>query len=84
MGFLVIEDEGGRMQVACPPVVADTLRLVLAESPFVAVSGRVERTRWHRSLLGRLVRPLPSHEANTTTTPRAAEGDHQAVTPIPA
>ena len=59
MGILVIEDETGRVQVACSPTVADTLRLVLAESRFVAVSGRVERTRWHRSLLGRLVRPLP-------------------------
>lgn len=59
MGFLVIEDETGRVQVALPPPVADTLRLVLAESRLVAVSGKVERTRWHRSLLGRQVRALP-------------------------
>jgi error-prone DNA polymerase len=60
MGFVVLEDESGRVQVACPPAVADTLRLVLAQSRFMAVSGRLERTRWHRSLYGRLVRPLPA------------------------
>jgi error-prone DNA polymerase len=69
MAFLVLEDETGRVQVACPPAVAEALRLVLVESRFVAVSGRVERTRWHRSLLGRLVRPLPPHHLHTANAP---------------
>lgn len=73
MGFLVIEDETGRVQVACLPPVADTLRLVLAESPYVAISGRVERTRWHRSLLGRLVRPLPHPAPETNGRGQHAE-----------
>jgi error-prone DNA polymerase len=82
MAFLVLEDEGGRIQVACPPSLADTLRLVLAESSFVAVLGRVERMRWHRSLLGRLVRPLPP--ARDAQTHGVATGDHEVGTPIPA
>ena len=66
MGFIVLEDESAHIQVACPPAVADTLRLVLATSSEVAVSGRVERERWRRSLLSRLVRPLPlPHDAQT-------------------
>jgi error-prone DNA polymerase len=87
MGFLVLEDETGRVQVACPPALADTLRLVLAASRLVAVSGRLERTRWHRSLLGRLIRPLPRSEAQTIATrPERpdAEGEQGAAPPIPA
>jgi error-prone DNA polymerase len=84
MAFLVLEDETGRVQVACPPAVAEALRLVLVESRFVAVSGRVERTRWHRSLLGRLVRPLPSQEVTTTTASSSARGDQRAVASVSA
>jgi error-prone DNA polymerase len=87
MGFLVLEDETGRVQVACPPGVADTLRLVLVESRFVAVLGRVERLRWHRSLLGRLIRPLPRAmgslgRAHTVSAEPTGQG--QALTTKPA
>jgi error-prone DNA polymerase len=84
MSFLVLEDETGRVQVALPPPLADPLRLALATSRFMAVSGQVERARWHRSLLGRVVRPLPPlppHEA--TANRRTASGQQSSVT-IPA
>jgi error-prone DNA polymerase len=80
MGFLVLEDETGRIQVACPPRVAETLRLVLVESSFVAVSGRLERMRWHRSLLGRLVRPLPPEGQRTGRRPGAQHDESEECT----
>jgi error-prone DNA polymerase len=43
VGFLVLEDEGGRVQVALPPKVADTLYRALAESRVLMVAGPVER-----------------------------------------
>ena len=42
MGFIVLEDETGRIQAALPPKLAETLRPALAESRILAVAGRVE------------------------------------------
>ena len=43
MGFVVLEDETGRVQVALPPHLAEALRPALAESRILAVRGKVER-----------------------------------------
>ena len=43
MGFVVLEDETGRVQVALPPALAETLRPALAASRILAVGGKVER-----------------------------------------
>ncbi|HLY31940.1 MAG TPA: hypothetical protein VKQ36_12995, partial [Ktedonobacterales bacterium] len=50
MGFLVLEDETGRLPVALPPRLATQMRRVIASSRVVIVVGRVERVRWYRSL----------------------------------
>ncbi|HEU0027939.1 MAG TPA: OB-fold nucleic acid binding domain-containing protein, partial [Ktedonobacterales bacterium] len=51
MGFLVLEDETGRLPVAVPPRLAAAMYpLVRGSSPLIA-TGRVERVRWYRSLL---------------------------------
>ncbi|HEY7779593.1 MAG TPA: DNA polymerase III subunit alpha [Ktedonobacterales bacterium] len=73
MAFLVLEDETGRVQAALPPALADGLRLVLAESRLVAIAGRVERARWHCSLLARQVRALPAASATGATAARGVE-----------
>lgn len=55
LGFIVLEDETGRVQVALPPKLAETLRPALAESRILAVEGKVERAAGHVTLLaGRL------------------------------
>jgi error-prone DNA polymerase len=51
MGFLVLEDETGRLPVALPPRLAAEMHRVIRGSRAVVVSGRVERVRWYRSLL---------------------------------
>jgi len=50
MGFLVLEDETGRLPVALPPRLATQMRRLIASSRVVIVVGRVERRRWYRSL----------------------------------
>jgi error-prone DNA polymerase len=52
MGFLVLEDETGRLPVALPPQLAAQLHRLLRDARVVVVMGRVERVRWYRSLLG--------------------------------
>ncbi|HLZ21587.1 MAG TPA: DNA polymerase III subunit alpha [Ktedonobacterales bacterium] len=52
MGFLVLEDESGRIPIAFPPKLAEQMHRVIRNSRVVAVVGRVERVRWYRSLLG--------------------------------
>jgi error-prone DNA polymerase len=61
VGFLVLEDETGRMQIVLPPQLADVIRPVLAESRQIAVAGRLECTGAHRTVLAGQVRPLPLH-----------------------
>ncbi|HEX8732307.1 MAG TPA: hypothetical protein VF725_09650, partial [Ktedonobacterales bacterium] len=58
MGFLVLEDETGRLPVALPPRLAERMHaLTRGGRPLVAL-GRVERVRWYRSLLVQDVYPL--------------------------
>ncbi|HEX8777488.1 MAG TPA: OB-fold nucleic acid binding domain-containing protein [Rhodanobacter sp.] len=52
MGFVVLEDETGRLPVALPPQVAANIHRVLREARVVQVLGRVERVGWYRALLG--------------------------------
>jgi hypothetical protein len=52
MGFLVLEDETGRLPVALPPPLATQLHRLQRDARVVVVMGRVERVRWYRSLLG--------------------------------
>jgi error-prone DNA polymerase len=61
VGFLVVEDETGRVQVAMPPKVADTLYRALAESRVLVVAGPVERAGEgrHVSVLAHSLRALP-------------------------
>ena len=50
MGFIVLEDETGRVQVVLPQL-AETQRPALAESRNLAVAGMVERSAGHVSPL---------------------------------
>lgn len=52
MGFVVLEDETGRLPVALPPRLAEQMHRVIRDARVVAVTGRVERVRWYCSLLG--------------------------------
>ncbi|HEX6542671.1 MAG TPA: DNA polymerase III subunit alpha [Ktedonobacterales bacterium] len=61
VGFLVLEDEKGRVQVVLPPKLAETLYRVLAVSRVLLVGGRIERVgREHVTLLAYRVRALPA------------------------
>jgi DNA polymerase III alpha subunit len=51
MGFLVLEDETGRLPVAVPPQLAEQMYRRIRQARVVAVAGRVERVHWYRSLL---------------------------------
>jgi error-prone DNA polymerase len=54
MGFLVLEDETGRLPIAIPPRLADGLHQLLLElrdAEGLVVTGRMERVRWYCSLL---------------------------------
>jgi DNA polymerase III alpha subunit len=51
MGFLVLEDETGRLPVAVPPQLAEQIYRRIRQARVVAVAGRVERIRWYRSML---------------------------------
>jgi error-prone DNA polymerase len=59
MGFLVIEDETGRLPVAVPPALAEQMYRRIRQARVVAVAGRVERISWYRSLLALEVREMP-------------------------
>ena len=50
MGFVVLEDETGRLPVALPPKLAAEMHRLLRGARVVAVAGRVESVRWYRSL----------------------------------
>jgi DNA polymerase III alpha subunit len=51
MGFLVLEDETGRIPVAVPPHLAAQMYRRIRQARVVAVTGRLERIRWYHSLL---------------------------------
>jgi error-prone DNA polymerase len=51
MGFVVLEDETGRLPIALPPKLAAEMHRRLRGARAVTVAGRVEQVRWYRSLL---------------------------------
>jgi error-prone DNA polymerase len=51
MGFLVLEDESGRLPVALPPRLAAQMHRIIRDAREVVVVGHVERVRWYRALL---------------------------------
>jgi error-prone DNA polymerase len=51
MGFLVLEDETGRLPVALPPRLAAQMHALARGGCPLIITGRVERVRWYRSLL---------------------------------
>ena len=51
MGFVVLEDETGRLPIALPPTLAAEMHRRLRGARAVTVAGRVEQVRWYRSLL---------------------------------
>src|SRR5262249_30088915 len=62
MGFVVLEDETGRLPVALPPWLAAELYRVLrgaeAAGGVVVVVGQLERVRWDRGVLACEISPL--------------------------
>ena len=58
MGFLVLEDETGRLPIAVPPRLADQLHRLVHETREIVVRGRMERVRWYRSVLAYDLQPL--------------------------
>jgi error-prone DNA polymerase len=58
MGFLVLEDETGRLPVALPPRLAERMHRVVRQSQVVVVTGRVERIRWYHAVLGQDIRAV--------------------------
>lgn len=59
MGFLVLEDETGRLPVAVPPRQAEQLYALVRGGRPLIVTGRVERVRWYRSMLALSLDTLP-------------------------
>jgi DNA polymerase III alpha subunit len=60
MGFLVIEDETGRLPVAVPPQLAEQMYRRIRQAKVVIVAGRVERISWYRSMLAMDLREYSS------------------------
>ncbi len=58
MGFLVLEDESGRLPVALPPKLAAQMHRVIRDAREIIVIGRVERVRWYRALLASDIQAL--------------------------
>jgi error-prone DNA polymerase len=50
VGFVVLEDETGRLPLALPPILAADLRHTLRDARYLVAVGRLERVRWYRSL----------------------------------
>jgi error-prone DNA polymerase len=73
MGFLVLEDETGRLPVAVPPQLAEQMYRRIRQARVVAVVGRLERVRWYRSLLALQLAQAHASSAHATA--------HPAVTP---
>jgi DNA polymerase III alpha subunit len=59
MGFIVLEDETGRLPVAVPPRLAEQMYWRIRQAKVVAVAGRVERVDWYRSLLAMQLQDIP-------------------------
>ncbi len=50
VGFVVLEDETGRIPLAMAPTLAAELRRTLRDAHYLIAIGRLERVRWYRSL----------------------------------
>jgi error-prone DNA polymerase len=50
VGFVVLEDETGRLPLALSPRLAAELRRILRDARYLIAVGRLERVRWYRSL----------------------------------
>lgn len=50
VGFVVLEDETGRLPLAMAPGLAAHLRSILRDARYLVAIGRLERVRWYRSL----------------------------------
>jgi len=50
VGFVVLEDETGRLPLAMAPALAAELRRILRDAHYLIAVGRLERVRWYRSL----------------------------------
>jgi hypothetical protein len=50
VGFVVLEDETGRLPLAMAPGLAADLRRILRDARYLVAVGRLERVRWYRSL----------------------------------
>lgn len=50
VGFVVLEDETGRLPLAMAPGLAADLRGILRDARYLVAVGRLERVRWYRSL----------------------------------
>lgn len=50
VGFVVLEDETGRLPLAMAPTLAAELRRILRDARYLIAVGRLERVRWYRSL----------------------------------
>jgi error-prone DNA polymerase len=50
VGFVVLEDETGRLPLAMSPALAADLRATLRDAHYLVAIGRLERVRWYRSL----------------------------------
>jgi DNA polymerase III alpha subunit len=50
VGFVVLEDETGRLPLAMAPALAADLRTILRDARFLIAVGRLERVRWYWAL----------------------------------
>jgi len=50
VGFVVLEDETGRLPLAMAPRLAVDLRGILRDARYLVAVGRLEHVRWYRSL----------------------------------
>jgi error-prone DNA polymerase len=50
VGFVVLEDETGRLPLALPPDLAVELRRILRDARYLVAVGCLEQTRWYRSV----------------------------------
>lgn len=58
--FITLEDETGRVEAVVQTHLADSIRRLLVESRLLAISGRVERSGDHFTLLARALRVVPT------------------------
>lgn len=68
MGFVAHEDWKGRVQVALPPQLAETLRPTLAESRILAVGGYVEPSASPVTLLAKQIQSYVEQRARERST----------------